>query len=52
MPLHNASFQVIAEGEDRTRLIWITDVLPDELAVPLGETAEQVAGAIKKALER
>ena len=48
---HNASFQVFAEGEDRTRLVWITDVLPDELAVPIGETAEQVAGAIKKAFE-
>jgi carbon monoxide dehydrogenase subunit G len=48
---HNASFQVFSEGEDRTRLVWITDVLPDDLAVPIGETAKQVAAAIKRTLE-
>jgi hypothetical protein len=30
---HHASFQVFAEGESRSRLVWITDVLPHELAV-------------------
>ncbi len=48
---HNASFQVFAEGEDRTRLVWITDLLPDELAVPIGKTVEQVAAVIKRTLE-
>ncbi|MET7289758.1 SRPBCC family protein [Streptomyces sp. NPDC005573] len=34
-PVHdNASFQVVAEGDTRTRLVWIHDVLPDELAQP------------------
>jgi carbon monoxide dehydrogenase subunit G len=45
---HNASFQVFSEGQNRTRLVWITDVLPDELAVPIGETAGQVADAITR----
>lgn len=49
---HNASFQVFAEGEARTRLVWITDVLPDELAGPIGETAKQVADTIKLTLEK
>ena len=29
---HNASFQVFAEGGERTRLVWIADLLPNELA--------------------
>ncbi|MEO8021269.1 SRPBCC family protein [Polaromonas sp.] len=29
---HQASAQVFAEAEDRTRFVWITDVLPAELA--------------------
>jgi len=29
---HNASFQVFAEGAERTRLVWIADLLPNELA--------------------
>jgi len=48
----NASVQVCAETEGRTRLEWITDVLPDEIAVPIGDTVEQWATAIKKALEK
>ena len=33
---HSASFQVLSEGE-RTRLVWIADVLPHEVAKPIGE---------------
>lgn len=29
---HSASFQVVDEGGGRSRLIWIADVLPDEMA--------------------
>jgi len=34
MPLmhHHASFQVFAEGEHHSRLVWITDALPHTLA--------------------
>ncbi len=49
---HNASFQVCAEIDGRTRLVWITDVLPDEIAAPIRETVEQCATAIKKALDK
>jgi len=49
---HNASFQVCTETEGRTRLVWITDVLPDEIATPIRETVEQCAAAIKKALDK
>src|SRR5262245_25707981 len=31
---HNASAQVFADGERGSRFVWITDVLPDEVADP------------------
>ncbi|MBD8899029.1 SRPBCC family protein [Rhodanobacter sp. DHG33] len=49
---HNASFQVFADGAQRTRLVWITDVLPDELAGPIGQNVELGIAAIKQTLER
>jgi carbon monoxide dehydrogenase subunit G len=48
---HNASMQVFAHG-DGTRLVWITDVLPDELAEPIGALVEQGAAVMKRTLER
>ncbi len=48
---HNASMQVFAEGEDRTRLLWITDLLPNELAGAIGALVEQGAEFMKKTLE-
>lgn len=49
---HNASIQVFAEGEDRTRLVWITDVLPNELAASIGALVERGAAVMKQTLER
>lgn len=39
---HSASVQVFADGESRSRILWITDMLPNELA---GYVAAQVAEA-------
>src|SRR5438552_12393146 len=33
---HNASFQVVPEGRDRCRVVWITDLLPNSLADVVG----------------
>ncbi|HEX7967978.1 MAG TPA: SRPBCC family protein [Stellaceae bacterium] len=49
---HNASFQVFAESEGRSRLVWITDLLPNDMAGPIGAMVEQGAGVIKQTLER
>ena len=49
---HNASFQVFPEGEARCRLVWITDVLPDDVAGLIRDMAEQGAAVIKRTLER
>ncbi|MFZ3329111.1 MAG: SRPBCC family protein [Candidatus Acidiferrales bacterium] len=48
---HNASMQVFAAGDGRTRLVWITDLLPNEAAEPFRSMIEQGAAAMKQALE-
>jgi Polyketide cyclase / dehydrase and lipid transport len=47
---HNASAQVLSEGEDRTRFVWIADLLPHDLAGLAGELMEQGTAVIKKTL--
>lgn len=49
---HNASMQVLADGEGRSRLVWITDVLPNEVAGAIGAMVEQGAAVMKQTLER
>ena len=48
---HNASIQVFADGNGRTRLVWITDLLPNELAEFVGAMMEQGCAAMKRTLE-
>jgi carbon monoxide dehydrogenase subunit G len=47
---HNASAQLVAEGESRTRFIWITDVLPDTLADTIGSMMDAGIAAMRRAL--
>jgi len=49
---HNASVQVFAEGVAASRLVWIADLLPNELAAAIELMIEQGIGAMKKALDR
>jgi carbon monoxide dehydrogenase subunit G len=49
---HNASVQVFAEGPDRTRVVWIADLLPHELAPAIATMIEHGIAAMKKTLER
>lgn len=48
---NNASAQVLLEGEHQSRFIWITDLLPDELASPIAELMERGIAVIKTTLE-
>jgi carbon monoxide dehydrogenase subunit G len=48
---YNASVQVFAEGADRTRLVWIADLLPNELAPTVGDMIEQGLAVMKQTLE-
>ncbi|HEX3175645.1 MAG TPA: SRPBCC family protein [Methylomirabilota bacterium] len=49
---HNASVQVLADDERRSRVVWIADLLPHEMAAAIAGMMEQGLGAMKKALER
>jgi uncharacterized protein YndB with AHSA1/START domain len=49
---HSASAQVFAESDGRTRFVWITDVLPNEIAPYIDAQMDQGAVAIQKALAR
>ena len=49
---HNASVQIFADGERRSRLVWIADLLPNELAGDIRAMIEQAATVMKPTLER
>ena len=48
---HNASAQVVALGDGRSRFVWVTDVLPDELAPATSGLMDRGLGVIKATLE-
>jgi hypothetical protein len=47
---HSASVQVIPDGDAQTRLVWIVDVLPNEIAPYIDAQMDQAALAMQKAL--
>ena len=49
---HSASVQVMPDGEARARLIWIVDVLPNEIAPYIDGQMDQAALAMQKSLGR
>ena len=49
---YNASLQVFAEGADHSRLVWIADLLPNELAETVDAMIEQALAVMKQTLER
>jgi carbon monoxide dehydrogenase subunit G len=49
---YSASVQVIADGEARARLIWIVDLLPNDIAPYVAGQMDQAALAMRKALDR
>lgn len=49
---HNASVQVFVEAAGRSRVVWVADLLPSELAPAIAAMIEQGMVAMKKTLER
>ena len=49
---HSASVQVVADTEARSRLLWVVDVLPHEMAPYVDAQMDQAAIAMKKTLGR
>jgi polyketide cyclase/dehydrase/lipid transport protein len=48
---HNASAQVLPEGEVAARFVWVADLLPHSLAARTREAMEQGTKIVKKTLE-
>jgi hypothetical protein len=49
---HSASVQVFADGKARSRVVWIADVLPHDIAPHMDAQMDQGALAMQKALGR
>ena len=49
---HNGSAQVFAEGPERSRFVWTTDLLPDSLAPSIEAMMAQAMPIIQATLER
>ena len=48
---HNASAEVVSDGDRGSRFVWTTDVLPDDLAGPTGALMERGIEVIRQTLE-
>lgn len=48
---HNASVQVFSLGHDKCRVVWIADLLPNEIAEAIGEMIQQGLNTMKQTLE-
>lgn len=49
---HHASMQVFADGAHGSRLVWIADLLPNEIAGDIRGMMEQGSRVIQQTLER
>jgi carbon monoxide dehydrogenase subunit G len=47
---YNGSVQVLADGEAKSRIVWIVDVLPNEIAPYISEQMDLAAVAMQKTL--
>ena len=48
---HNASIQVFSDGRDKCRIVWIADLLPNEVAEAIGEMIQHGLNTMKQTLE-
>ena len=49
---HSASVQVLADDDARSRLVWIVDVLPNEIAPYMNAQMDAAALAMQRAFKR
>jgi len=49
---HNASAQVFDDGNGNSRVVWIADLLPHEMAPDIAGMIEQGLAAMKQTLEK
>ena len=48
---HNASVQVFPDSDEKCRVVWIADLMPDEVAEAIAEMIEQGLSRMKQTLE-
>jgi hypothetical protein len=48
---HNASLQVFEAGENQSRVVWITDLLPNEITPAIRDLVERGSAIMKQTLE-
>ena len=48
---HQASMEVLPTGQANCRIVWTSDLLPDELAGPVGDLMDQGADAMRHVLQ-
>ena len=48
---HNAAVQVFSECQEKCRVVWIADLMPNEVADAITEIIQQGLDAIKQTLE-
>jgi len=48
---HNASIQVFSRGDDKCRVVWIADLMPNEVAETVGEMIQRGLDTMKRTLE-
>ena len=48
---HNASIQVFSDGHGKCRVVWIADLMPNEVAEAIGEMIDHGLTTMKKTLE-
>lgn len=49
---HNGSMQVFADGPERCRVVWIADLLPNEMAGRIDGMMEQGSAVMQRTLAR
>ena len=48
---HNASVQVFSEGNDKCRVVWIADLMPNKVAEAIDQMIQQGLNTMKQTLE-
>jgi hypothetical protein len=48
---HNASIQVFSRGDYKCRVVWIADLMPNEVAETVGEMIQRGLDTMKRTLE-
>ena len=49
---HNASIQLFSEGDDKCRVVWIADLMPNEVAGPIGVMIQEGLKTMKQTLQK